>query len=95
MPYNNAVVSVGTSPTLLCTPGVVPDNESVLVQNLSAVIVYIGGSTVTAGTTATGGLQLPASNTTPVAVPCTGAAAEALYAVVASGTANVAVLFPG
>jgi hypothetical protein len=49
------------------------------VQNLGASIVYIGGSTVTAGTTSTGGLQLAASSTTPVLVPTTGASSEASF----------------
>lgn len=84
------VVSVGTTPTLLGST-----LQSMVIQNLSAVAVFVGGSGVTADTTATGGLQLPASNTTPVQIPPISTAAVAdpgLYARVASGTANVAVL---
>ena len=92
MSYGSKVVSVTTAATPLA-PGVYP----VTVQNLSAVIVYLGGPAVTADTTATGGLQLPASVLTPVVVPRSasyggGGSDEQLYARVASGTANVAVL---
>ncbi len=95
MPYKQTVISVGTTATALATPSSVPENAGVLLQNLSAVAVFIGGSTVTAGTTSTGGLQLPASVVTPVLIPTTGAASEQLFGIVASGTANVAVLYPG
>jgi hypothetical protein len=95
MPYQNGVVSCGTTATLICTPSTAPDVDGVLVQNLGAVALYLGGPTVTAGTTATGGLQLPASSTTPVLVPTTGASSEAIYGIVASGSVNVAYLYPG
>ena len=93
MPFKNGVVSVGTTPTPIATPSSIPENAGVLVQNLGSVTLYLGGSTVTAGTTATGGLQVAANAT--VNVPTTGAATEALYGIVASSTANVAYLFPG
>jgi hypothetical protein len=92
MPYNNGVVSVGSTATLICTPGSVPDNEAVLIQNLGTTTVYIGGSTVTAGTTATGGLQVAANAI--VSVPCTGAASESVYGI-STAACNVAYLFPG
>jgi hypothetical protein len=95
MAYKNGVVSVGTTATLIATPSSAPDVDGILVQNLGASIVYIGGSTVTAGTTATGGLQLAASSTTPVLVPTTGASSEGLYGIVASGSVNVAYVYPG
>jgi hypothetical protein len=93
MPFKNGVVSVGTTATLIATPSSVPENAGILVQNLGSVTLYLGGSTVTAGTTATGGLQVAANAS--VNVPTTGAASEALYGIVASSTANVAYLFPG
>jgi hypothetical protein len=93
MPYKNTVTSVGTTAVAIAAPGSVPDNIGVLVQNLGSTTVYIGGSTVTAGTTSTGGLQVAANAI--VNVPVTGAAAETLYAISASGTNNVATLFPG
>jgi hypothetical protein len=93
MAYKNGVVSVTTSPTLIATPSSVPENDGILIQNLGAVTLYLGGSTVTAGTTATGGYQVAASAS--VLVPTTGASTEALYGIVASSTANVAFLYPG
>jgi hypothetical protein len=87
--YGGGTVSVGTSPTLLFT-GPFP---GALVQNNGAVPIYIGGSTVTANVAATGGLTIAAGAT--LAVPSTGGTADSLYAVVASGTANVAWLAPG
>lgn len=95
MAYKQSVTSVGTTAVLLATPSSAPDVDGILVQNLGSVAVYLGGSTVTAGTTSTGGLQLAASSTTPLLVPTTGASAEGLYAITASSTANVAVLYPG
>jgi hypothetical protein len=87
----STIKSVGTTATLL------GDGQATLiVQNLSAAIVYVGGPTVTADTTATGGLQLPASNTAPVTLPPlqsgVAIADTGIYARVASGTANVSVL---
>jgi hypothetical protein len=71
----------------------VPENAGALIQNLGSTTLYIGGSAVTAGTTATGGLQVAANAI--VNVPTTGAASEAIYGIVASGSNNVAYLFPG
>ena len=93
MAYKNGVVSVATTATLIATPGSKPENGGVLIQNLGSGTLYLGGSTVTAGTTSTGGLQVAANAT--VNVPTTGSALEALYGIVASSTANVAYLFPG
>jgi hypothetical protein len=95
MAYQQGVVSVGTTATLIATPSSAPDVDGILIQNLSAAIVYIGGPTVTAGTTSTGGLQLAASSTTPVLIPTTGASSEGLYGIVASSTANVSFCYPG
>ena len=78
---------------MIATPSSVPENAGLLIQNLGAGTLYIGGSTVTAGTTSTGGLQVAANAT--VNVPVTGAAAEGLSGIVASSTANVAFLYPG
>ena len=93
MAYKNSVVSVGTSATLIATPSSAPDVDGILIQNLGSVTVYLGTSTVTAGTTSTGGYQVAASAS--VTVPSTGASAEGLYGIVASSTANVAYLYPG
>lgn len=93
MAYAQGVVSVGTSPTKICTP----DPTGVLVQNLGAAVVYLGGITVTADASATGGVTLPATMTTPMEVgfglrPGTVDPDDGLYGVVATGTANVAFL---
>jgi hypothetical protein len=48
MPFKQNLTSVGTSATFLCTlGGVTPDNRGVLVQNLGAQTIFIGGSNVT------------------------------------------------
>jgi len=63
-----------------------------LLRRLAMVTLYLGTSTVTAGTTSTGGFQVAANAI--VTVPTTGASTEALYGIVASTTANVAFLYP-
>ena len=92
MPYKNGVVSVGTSATLIATPSSVPESDGLLVQNLGATVLYLGGPTVTAGTTSTGGLQVAANAI--VNVPTTGASTEALYGI-STAACNVAFLYPG
>jgi hypothetical protein len=94
VPYVNGVVSVTSSPTLICTPSSVPENAGVLIQNLSANIIYLGGPTVSAGVTATGGLQIAASSVVPLNVPTTGSASEGIYGIAASAS-NVSFLYPG
>lgn len=84
--YHSAQTSVGTTATLVASIGSVPDNSGVLVQSSAAA--FIGGSGVT---TTTG---FPIAANTPVLVPTTGAESLSLYAVVASSTATVSVLFP-
>jgi len=97
------IVAVGTTATLLwqTTSGVSPDPavapasqifwagtpndpRPILVRNVSAVTVYLGGSAVTTST----GEELLAGE----AVPYNVVGNDSLYAVVASSTANVAVL---
>lgn len=89
MSITSGVVSVGTSPTAICTaPG------SVLLQNLGSAAVTLGGPSVTTTT----GVTLPATMTSPVLVPMLGgsnpAAGGTVYGVVATGTASVAFLAP-
>jgi hypothetical protein len=93
MAYKNGVVSVGTTATLIATPSSAPDVDGILIQNLGAVTLYLGGSTVTANTASTGGYTVAAAAS--VLVPTTGASSEGLYGIVASSTANVAFLYPG
>ena len=92
MAYKNGVVSVGTTATLIATPSSAPDVDGILIQNLGAVAVFLGGSTVTANTAATGGYQVAASAS--VLVPTTGASAEALYGI-STAACNVSFLYPG
>jgi hypothetical protein len=54
MPYKHGVVAVTTSPTLIATPSSVPESDGLLIQNLGTTVLYLGGPTVTAGTTSTG-----------------------------------------
>jgi hypothetical protein len=91
MAYKWGVVSVGTSPTLIATPSSVPENGGILIQNVGSTVLYLGGPTVTAGTTSTGGLQVAANAT--VNVPVTGSSTEALYGV-STAALNVAYLYP-
>jgi hypothetical protein len=87
MAYKSGQVTVGTTATLVATPSSVPETGGLLIS--SSVAAFIGPSTVTTTT----GLPIPA--TTLVNVPVTGASTEALYAVVASGTATVSYCYPG
>lgn len=88
--YNNGTVSVTTTPTLIATP--VGGNDGVLIQNNGGVPVFLGGSEVTPDQTSTGGIALAAGVT--LMVPTVGNQLAGLYGVVASGTANVAYLYP-
>ena len=92
MAYKNGVVSVGTTATLIATPSSAPDVDGILIQNLGTTVLYLGGSTVTAGTTSTGGYQVAASAS--VLVPTTGASIEALYGI-STAACNVSFLYPG
>lgn len=87
--YQHGTATVATTRAVLVTAGSV---GGVLVQNNSAAAVFLGGSTVTADATATGGISLAAGAT--VTVPTVGGAKADLYAVVATGTAAVAWLSP-
>ena len=87
-------VSIGTAATLIC----VPSGQGVLVQNNGTAAVTLGGAGVSAGTAvATGGVTLPAGQTSPVMVPTglrpgTVAANDGLYGRTSSGTSSVAFL---
>lgn len=87
--YLHGTVTVGTAATLLTTtntPG------GLLLQNNGAAPVFVGGPTVTADTTATGGIQVAAGAS--ITVPTIGGVIADLYAVIATGTAAVAWLKP-
>lgn len=82
-PYVSGQVSVGTTATLVASPG----NLGGITVSCSAATVFGG-----AGVTTTTGLSVPA--TTITTLPTEGPAHD-LYAVVASGTSTVSFLYPG
>ncbi|MGO9228553.1 MAG: hypothetical protein ACLQKA_04985 [Bryobacteraceae bacterium] len=84
--YNSAQTSVGTTATLVATIGSAPDTDGVQVSSSAAA--FLGG----AGVLTTTGFPIAAN--TPVLVPTTGSEPLLLYAVVASSTATVSVLYP-
>lgn len=86
-PYCSGTVTVGTSPTLVCSPG--GSCGQVLIQNNGAAAVFLGSSSV-AASGANAGISVAAAAT--VTVPC--GSAHDLYAIIASGTAPVAFLYP-
>ena len=64
------------------------DRKSLIIQNkMAAKVVYLGTSTVTADDEATGGYKLRSNSDIQINLNNTD-----IYAIVASGTANVAVL---
>ena len=88
--YDNGVATVTTTPAKLVT--VQGENDGILIQNQGSVIVYLGGPSVTADQTATGGYQVAANSS--VLVPSVGGTQHDLWAVAASTTAKVAWLQP-
>jgi hypothetical protein len=87
--YLHGTATVTTTRSVLVTTGA---SGGVLVQNNGSVAVFLGGSTVTADATATGGISVAAGAS--VTVPTVGGAKADLYAIVASSTAAVAWLSP-
>lgn len=87
--YQTRVVSVGTTATLIAELGAVPVNDGILVNNAGTAAVYVGGAAVTTTT----GFPIAAGATQ--VIPTTGAEGLALYGVVATGSANVAYIYPG
>ena len=87
--YNNAPTTVGTTPTLIAV--VESDADGVLVQNNGSVAVFLGGANVAASGA---NLGFSLAENTSVLIPSTGGAANSLFAVTASSTATVVVLFP-
>lgn len=87
--YSNGSVSVGATPTLVCT--VAPESDGVLIQNAGTTAVFLGGSAV-AASGANQGIQVGANATQ--LVPSIGGAPHDLYAITASGSEPVVYLFP-
>lgn len=88
--YSNGIKTVTTTPQVIVSVG--QSNGGILVQNQGSVPVYLGGPTVTADQSATGGVQIAANTTT--LIPSLGGYGHNLWGVVASGTASVAWLQP-
>lgn len=75
--YAHGTVTVGTSAVLLVAGVYVAGG--LMVQNNGTGKIYLGGPTVTAGTTATGGLMLPTG--TSVEVPTSSDLSRDLWAI--------------
>jgi hypothetical protein len=87
--YNNGLTSVGTSPTLIAV-ALSAGMSGILVYNAGSQTVYLGGASV-AASGANQGFPLAASAS--INVPSVGGPANQLYAITASSTSNVVVLF--
>lgn len=86
-PYVQGTVSVGTTATLIASPG----PGGVYVYNNGSAAVVLGGSTVTA-TGATQGATLASG--AGLILPSDGPAHD-LYGITATGTASVSFVYPG
>jgi hypothetical protein len=87
--YNNQSATVGNTPTKIAAlEGV--GSGGVLVQNTGANTVYIGDSAVAASGTHLGFSLAAAAS---VLIPTVGGPADDLYAITASSTSVVVVLF--
>ena len=82
--YFTGSVTVGTTPTKVCT--VPMENDDVVVY--CSVATVFGGP----GVTATTGVTVPP--TTFAHIPSTGAYPHDLYAIVSTGTSTVAFMYP-
>lgn len=95
MPITNGLVTIGTSPTVICA-----SNQAVLLQNLSTtIVVTIGGASVTAGHGPALPFNASAPPPQPTLVPDLGgpiqsglAVGDPIYGIVAAGSAAVAFL---
>jgi hypothetical protein len=88
-PYYQGTVTVGSTATLIASPG--DGTGLIAVQNTGSVAVTLGGSNVTtAGATA--GITLPGTMTSPVLLPSARGLHD-LYGICASST-TVAFLYP-
>jgi len=87
--YNQALTSVGSTATLIAVTSAC-GTSGVVVQNVGSNTVYIGGASVTSSG-ATQGISVAANGI--YTFPTTGGPANQLYAITASSTSNVVVLF--
>lgn len=88
-PYVQGTVSVGSTATLIASPGY--GTGGIYVYNGGSNAVILGGNTVTAsGATAGVSLAASAGLTIPTAGPF-----HDLYGITASGSSNVSFIYPG
>jgi hypothetical protein len=88
--YLHGTSTVTTTAAILTS--VAPENDGLLLVNSGAGVVYVGGPTVTANQTATGGFPVAVNQT--VSIPSVGGASYDLYAVTATGTSVVSWIQP-
>ncbi len=87
MPYNNGLVTVATTATVICSVG---ERGGVIIQNNGSAAVFLGGPNVAASGANTG-ISLAAGAT--LFIPSVGTNPKTLFGVVAAGTAPVVFLF--
>jgi hypothetical protein len=90
MAYSQGTVSVSSTATLICTPNT---NSGVLLVNNGSAAVYFGGASVTADTTATGGIKV-ASGASITIPSCDGSVGSPIYGITATSTATVSFMTP-
>lgn len=88
--YVQGTVSVGTTATLIASPGK-GGTAGIFLSNGGSAAVILGGATVTA-TGATEGVSLASGST--ILLPTAGPPRD-LYGITSSGTAAVSFVYPG
>lgn len=83
--YQHGTLSVGTTATLITNSDL--ENDGLLVSNRGPVSVYLGGATVTADQTSTGGFEIAPGE--KITVSTVGNLIADLYGITAAGTAVV------
>lgn len=87
MAYANQLVTVGTTPTPICT---LATPTGVVIQNFGTAAVFVGGANV-AVSGASQGISIAAGSI--LTLPTAGEENETLYGVVAAATQPVVYLF--
>jgi hypothetical protein len=90
---NSGTVTIGTSPTPICT--LASEGDGAVIQNSGSTPVFVGGSAVAASGANAGISVAPGATLTVPGVHGGGAAFDPqLYGVVATGTTTVAFIAP-
>lgn len=90
MSYANSTVEVTTTATqILWSP--TGESDGILVRNNGPFAVFLGGSTVTADESSTGGFQLTPGE--KVTLSTTGSASDDLWGICAEGMSYVSYIF--